>query len=200
MPQRHLSASAPIGVPLLCSGAHDRLEHGACFMEYASVLAGERFSDHPSCTHPVLASACRAVNDHISDRGRQRLTMLVPQVVGLTCKNPRVTASLLLTCLDASAPHTADRMSAHRALAQRRLERSAGGGWSRATLRLTEADFRMHAVKVAAESVRDLARGGDQALERLLTRMIEVYRDVTAPALPKTSVDSPVPHGEGAQR
>jgi hypothetical protein len=51
-------------------------------MEFASLLAGERWSDHPSCTHPLLAQLARTVNDHISDQGRQRLTPLVPAVVG----------------------------------------------------------------------------------------------------------------------
>ena len=51
-------------------------------MEFASVLAGERWSDHPSCTHPSLAYLARLVNDHISDDGRQQLAPLIPSVVG----------------------------------------------------------------------------------------------------------------------
>jgi hypothetical protein len=51
-------------------------------MELASVLAGERWSDHPTCTHPLLAQLARHVNDHTSDAGRQELTLLIPSVVG----------------------------------------------------------------------------------------------------------------------
>jgi hypothetical protein len=51
-------------------------------MEFASVLAGERWSDHPSCTHPLLGQLARRVNDLISDDGRQKLAPLVPSVVG----------------------------------------------------------------------------------------------------------------------
>jgi hypothetical protein len=51
-------------------------------MEFASFLAGERWSDHPSCTHPLLAQLARQVNDVIGDEGRQRLVPLIPLVVG----------------------------------------------------------------------------------------------------------------------
>ena len=30
-------------------------------MEFASFLAGERWSDHPACTHPLLAGVARDV-------------------------------------------------------------------------------------------------------------------------------------------
>ena len=46
------------------------------------MLAGERWSDHPSCTHPLLAELAREVNDHTSDADRQQLTLLIPSVVG----------------------------------------------------------------------------------------------------------------------
>lgn len=57
-------------------------------MEYASLLAGERWSDHPKCTHPLLAGLARDVNDHISDEGRSRLVPLIPSVVGLDSEDP----------------------------------------------------------------------------------------------------------------
>ncbi|MDT4960733.1 MAG: hypothetical protein QOF87_380 [Pseudonocardiales bacterium] len=53
-------------------------------MEFASFLAGERWSDHPACTHPLLAALARAVNDHSTYEGRQRLAPLIPDVIGLT--------------------------------------------------------------------------------------------------------------------
>ena len=58
-------------------------------MEFASYLAGEHWSDHPDCTHPLLAAVARLVNDNTSDDARQRLTELIPSVIGLTSDDPR---------------------------------------------------------------------------------------------------------------
>jgi hypothetical protein len=71
-------------LPLLSRGRHRRPRKGACVMEYASFLAGEKWSDHPSCTHPLLAELARQVNDFISDRSRQTLVEFVPDLIGLT--------------------------------------------------------------------------------------------------------------------
>ncbi|HET6939097.1 MAG TPA: hypothetical protein VFI19_10850 [Nocardioides sp.] len=76
------SLAAPDGVPILSPGRHRSPRRGACFMEFASFLAGERWSDHPTCTHPLLAQLARRVNDLISDEGRQQLVPLIPMVVG----------------------------------------------------------------------------------------------------------------------
>jgi hypothetical protein len=75
-------SNLPDGIPVLSPGRHRTPRRGACFMEFASVLAGERWSDHPSCTHPLLAQLARHVNDRTSDSGRQELTLLIPSVVG----------------------------------------------------------------------------------------------------------------------
>src|SRR4051794_14521194 len=76
------SSSVPDGVPVLSRGKHRSPRRGACFMEFASFLAGERWSDHPSCTHPLLAQLARQVNDNLSDGDRQQLVPLIPMVVG----------------------------------------------------------------------------------------------------------------------
>lgn len=76
------SSTLPDGMPVLARGRHLTPRRGACFMELASLLAGERWSDHPSCTHPLLGQLARQVNDHTSDAGRQRLAPLIPSVVG----------------------------------------------------------------------------------------------------------------------
>jgi len=75
---------APEFLPVLSRGKHRSPRKGACFMEFASFLAGERWSDHPACTHPLLAALARTVNDHSSDEARQRLVGLIPDVIGLT--------------------------------------------------------------------------------------------------------------------
>lgn len=76
------SSKVPDGVPVLSPGSHRSPRQGACFMEFASFLAGERWSDHPSCTHPLLAQLARDVNDCLGERERQQLVPLIPWVVG----------------------------------------------------------------------------------------------------------------------
>lgn len=83
------SATTPDTVPLLSRGRHRSPRQGACFMELASVLAGERWSDHPRCTHPGLAHLARRVNDAVSDDVRSGLAHHVPGVIGLTSTGPR---------------------------------------------------------------------------------------------------------------
>ena len=78
---------APDMLPVLWRGKHRTPRKGA-FMELASYLAGERWSDHPECTHPLLAGIARLVNDHTSDQGRHCLAELIPSVIGLTGDDP----------------------------------------------------------------------------------------------------------------
>jgi len=70
----------------------------------ASYLAGERWSDHPACTHPLLASAARAVNDATTDGARSRLALLVPSVVGLTSSDPHLGPRLVRTAARHALP------------------------------------------------------------------------------------------------
>ena len=76
------STSIPDGIPVLSRGRHRSPRRGACFMELASVLAGERWSDHPASTHPLLGQLARQVNDVTSDDERQLLAPMIPSVVG----------------------------------------------------------------------------------------------------------------------
>ncbi len=83
---------APDAMPVLSRGKHRNPKRGACFMELASYLAGEPWSDHPACTHGLLASLARDVNDHVDDYARSRIAPLIPEVIGLTGDDPRVDA------------------------------------------------------------------------------------------------------------
>jgi hypothetical protein len=76
-------------MPTLSRGKHRTPRRGACFMELASFLAGERWSDHPACTHPLLATTARLINDNTPDSDRQLLAPLIPSVIGLTGASPR---------------------------------------------------------------------------------------------------------------
>ena len=73
-------------------------------MELASLLAGERWSDHPACTHPLLAAVARHVNDHTSDAGRQRLAELIPSVIGLTGDDLHIDARMALRSATMALP------------------------------------------------------------------------------------------------
>lgn len=94
----------PDGVPVLSVGRHRRPRKGACFMEFASYLAGERWSDHPRCTHPLLAGIARTVNDLVDDEHRSELVPLIPDVVGLNGEDLAVDVTLAARCAMAALP------------------------------------------------------------------------------------------------
>jgi hypothetical protein len=96
--------AVPELVPQLSRGKHRSPRKGACFMELASFLAGERWSDHPACTHPLLATLARLVNDHATDAGRRELAPLVPMVIGLTGDDPRIDVQLALRSATTALP------------------------------------------------------------------------------------------------
>lgn len=100
---RH-EADVPELVPQLSRGKHRSPRKGACFMELASYLAGERWSDRPACTHPLLSSLARLVNDHTSDGGRGRLVALVPSVIGLVSDDPHVDVEIALRSATTALP------------------------------------------------------------------------------------------------
>jgi hypothetical protein len=137
-------------------------------MEYASVLAGEKFSDHPRCTHPVLASIARMVNDNCSDPGRQQLLPLVPDVIGTRSRDARIGPTLAIAAagvLAEVAPGTARQLreSADRALADTR--------WQRLILRCQHARWApCIADAMLAARVRD-----DATWRRLLAKCIAAY-------------------------
>jgi hypothetical protein len=95
-------------MPVLSRGKHRNPRRGACFMEFASFLAGERWSDHPACTHPLLARLARLINDYTSDAERQHLVGLVPSVVGLTSDDVRVDLRIALQAAVTALPVVAE--------------------------------------------------------------------------------------------
>ncbi len=98
----------PDVMPILSPGRHRSPRRGACFMEFASYLAGERWSDHPACTHGTLAHLARLVNDRTSEAGRARLTSLIPSVVGLTSDDPLLDVLLAVRAAHAALPVVAE--------------------------------------------------------------------------------------------
>jgi hypothetical protein len=98
------SADLPDLMPVLSRGKHRNPRKGACFMELVSYLAGERWSDHPPCTHSLLGALARHVNDRTSDAARPRLAMLIPSVIGLTSDDLHVDARIALRCATTALP------------------------------------------------------------------------------------------------
>jgi hypothetical protein len=101
---RRYDGRPPMLLPMLARGKHRNPRKGACFMEFASLLAGERFSDHPVCTHPLLAAVARHVNDYTSDAGRPRLAGLIPSVIGLTGDDLHIDARIALRSATMALP------------------------------------------------------------------------------------------------
>jgi hypothetical protein len=66
----------------LAPGAHASPADGACVMELASMLAGERFSDHPRAVCPVIAGFLRSYNDRVPASALPELYPLASVVVG----------------------------------------------------------------------------------------------------------------------
>jgi hypothetical protein len=91
-------------LPVLSRGKHRNPRKGACFMEMASYLAGEKWSDHPKCTHPLLGALARMVNDHVGDETRQELIPLVPSVIGLQGRKPWTDARIARECALTALP------------------------------------------------------------------------------------------------
>lgn len=108
-------STIPQIMPVLSPGRHRRPSQGACFMEFASYLAGERWSDHPQCTHPLLAFLARGINDFSSDEGRARLAPYIPSVIGLTSADPRMDVMIALRAASYAMPVASE--SRQRALA-----------------------------------------------------------------------------------
>ncbi|CAA9356967.1 MAG: hypothetical protein AVDCRST_MAG34-2163 [uncultured Nocardioidaceae bacterium] len=110
-------------LPVLSRGKHRTPKKGACFMELASFLAGEPWSDHPSCTHPLLAAMARDINDHVGDAGRSRLGHLVPDVIGLTTDDLRADAWIAREAALAALPLVASAKQGVAAVGLLRSER-----------------------------------------------------------------------------
>lgn len=107
--------ATPALMPTLSAGRHRNPRQGACFMEFASYLAGERWSDHPACTHFLLATLARDVNDLTTNDARDALMPQVTRVIGLTGHEPRVLESIAVRAACAALPIAS--MERQRALA-----------------------------------------------------------------------------------
>jgi hypothetical protein len=95
---------APQVMPVLQVGQHRRPVDGACVMEYVSMLAGERFSDDPTCVDAPLAALARAVNDRLSEGARQQLLSRVVDLIGTSSVEDDVRLRAGAAVIEAAAP------------------------------------------------------------------------------------------------
>ena len=171
----------PALVPVLSRGRHRSPRRGACFMEMASYLAGERWSDDPACTHPLLAALARDVNDGTSDAGRPALAGLIPSVIGLAGDDLHIDARIALLSARTALPvaaATTQQVMALSVLACERVLATLDGrpaGWLDEQSRAVLAQ-----VPLAAQWARGFTRG--------TTTSPEVFRRHSAPAMVHAAV------------
>ena len=94
------SAMMPNGAPVrLAPGAHSSPHEGVCVVELASVIAGVKFSDRPSCVCPLIGAFLRGWNDRAPHAQRQRLSPYAARIVG-SRSNRQVTRQRRDICLE----------------------------------------------------------------------------------------------------
>ncbi|MPV50285.1 hypothetical protein GCG21_09775 [Pseudactinotalea sp. HY160] len=121
-----MTTPEPLPMPMLARGQHQSPRHGACFMELASYLAGEPWSDAPNCTHWALAQLARIVNDLTTDEKRPLLAPLVPLVIGQTDFDDGFAEDLALIAATAALPVAAPDLERSIALGMLRIGAGAG--------------------------------------------------------------------------
>lgn len=129
----------PTALPILAAGRHRSPRHGACLMEYTSVLAGERFSDSPRCTDPVLATVARAVNDYSSDAARQRIAPYAGDLTTARGAGDDVQRGIVRRCLLTALRYAAGTRRHVLLVALLGVDRAAAGrscGWDDSMLSL----------------------------------------------------------------
>jgi len=78
-------------------GAHDP-DHTFCVMEAAAYVAGEPWSDHPTCVSPVIGAFLRNLNDSMDGVVRQRLKPYIEKVLDTrTSKADETTRAWMVT-------------------------------------------------------------------------------------------------------
>jgi hypothetical protein len=152
-------------------------------MEYVSVLAGEQFTDHPTCVEPLLIRLSWAVNDASPPGVRATLVHAAPRLVGTRNDSLLTAPTLLAACIDSVAgqvPVDDDAfLVAARGRARKRLDKlahrapSSRDRWSDGWYR------RWHADDVVRECVRVLASQAPDSLPQLLDAAICSVEGVT---------------------
>src|SRR3954451_12603858 len=135
-------------MPMLSPGKHRSPRSGGCFMEIASFLAGDRWSDHPKCSDPALAELGRCVNDVMPDSARSRLSPMIPSVIGTggrsTAERMRIAALVVRECTVVALPLVAAKtrpLACALLVAEQVLDQSTGEAAAVLATQPDAADF-----------------------------------------------------------
>jgi hypothetical protein len=151
-------------------------------MEMASYLAGERWSDRPACTHPLLAALARLVNDHTSDAARSELVTLIPSVIGLTSDDPRVDVRIMLRAATTALPVASAERQRSLAVAVLAAEHALDVLEERYPAQIEERS------RDALDQVPDAARWAQRFSQRVGPATPEGIQDHGAPAAVRLAV------------
>jgi hypothetical protein len=168
----------PDQLPVISRGRHLEPEDGGCIMEIASLLAGERWSDAPRCTHPLLAAVARLVNDEVGDEARQDLLQLVPELVGAVGDGPATAPAIVRTCARVGLTIDAGSRRLRHALvvAEDRMKHLPDSHWRDVLYTYGPAT---HAVVRTIDTIVRRDRDCDVTLSALLRECAQVVRDRT---------------------
>ncbi len=175
-------STVPEHLPVLSRGAHNDPADGACLMEYVSLLAGERFSDRPTCTHPLLAQIARLVNDTSPDSVRHELAPLAPGLIGTGDADARIAPALVMSCgqVGLETEPASFRLRRYTRRARRRLERMERRGpglWARLTDPVYQYGAAAPAVGLTLAALAHLPEGRREVqLRQLLNETITASR------------------------
>ena len=196
---RRTAAAQPAGLPLLTAGLHLNPEDGACLMEYTSVLAGERFTDHPGCTDPTLATLARLVNDATSDDGRHLLAAFAPRLAAAARTDAVGSARLVLSTVRRvqQATRRTRRLERHADRAERWLRYVSGEGLLAQVLRRFEPVHRRGSARrqlvAAVDATADLP---GRERDALLCAVLDVALDAHPRPLEVSPARRPDPSAE----
>jgi hypothetical protein len=216
MRKHAVNLGVPDGLPTLSRGKHRSPRKGACFMEMASVLANEPWSDKPRCTDPLLAQLARLVNDHSTDAHRSELAVMIPSVIGVHGTGlawdvqfvaavageaiedvpeylQRALAGGLIRCEELAGPLGLDP-----AVVRVQLDRAPGAeAWARQWLDgtpLSEKQFRRRsAPQVIRCAVRGIATGATPDPDARLADLLRVGIDTARRLSPPVPVAAALP-------
>jgi hypothetical protein len=158
-------------------------------MELASMLAGERFTDHPRSVCPIVGALMRAYNDAVDDTRRQDLYRYVSECVGTR------------------GTYAVERRRAERALAAARPRGEARRQrWLGLIPRVTAPDVEASPDSIARHVVGSIRRHTDEThasmlalLDELLAMTIARRPRVASTSSAGTEQNQPADHDPDAQ-
>ena len=149
---------------VLRSGAHTSPSDGVSLMEAVSALAGEPWSNRPSCTSPVIAAYARSLNDWLPDDARQQLKVYIPRLVGTAA--PDFELRRAFACADATVRVFAPLAFAAAGLVEEAAKLGALAPVDRESVESAESAAELLAaesMRSAADSARSAARSARSA-------------------------------------